>query len=218
MAEYIERTSDINVEGVEFYIKETPDGYVYIDEECTIKASASVLAHAFEMNDIIIVDNDIRHRVLNMYVNNNVVTIKYVDIENSNVVGKEVISYDMTLYADANIDVSEDLFGKVITDLQSNVNIKDNEIIGSLKYITDYTGFSSNPEEQNGNYLAIHCTNNYEAPIFVEIIGGTHGPVQLDSDGIIVLLIRNNEQQIKVTSGDLVKIYSLAELTLEEQE
>lgn len=214
MAEYIENADDINVEGVEFYASSNNDGYAYEDAECTIKVSAEKLMHTFEMNDVVIVDDGVRHRAINMGVSDNIVTIQYFVIDQGVVSGKELMSYDKRINVDVIIDAEEDLFGKVISDLQSDIVINDDNITGSLKYVTDYTGFSSNPEEQNGNYLAIHCTNNYEDPISVEIIGGTHGPVQLDSDGIIVLFIRNNEQEIKVTSGDLVKTYSLTELEL----
>ena len=214
MAEYIENADDINVEGVEFYASLNNDGYAYEDAECTKKVSAEKLMHTFEMNDVVIVDDGVRHRAINMGVSDNIVTIQYFVINQGVVSGKELMSYDKRIDVDVIIDAGEDLFGKVISDLQSDIVINDDNITGSLKYVTDYTGFSSNPEEQNGNYLAIHCTNNYEDPISVEIIGGTHGSVQLDSDGIIVLFIRNNEQEIKVTSGDLVKTYSLTELEL----
>lgn len=36
------------------------------------------------------------------------------------------------------------------------------------------------------------------------------------ADGIIILRIANNEQKVKVTCGDLVKEYSLSELTLQD--
>ena len=94
--------------------------------------------------------------------------------------------------------------------------MEEDKITGTLKYVTGYTGFSSKTEEQSGNYLALHNISNIGEPIFVEVINGFSGPVQLDADGIIVLRIANNEQKVKVTCGDLVKEYSLSELTLQD--
>ena len=62
----------------------------------------------------------------------------------------------------------------------------------------------------------MHFESNLEDPIVVELIGGESGPSTLDEDGIIILRIANNEQKVKVTCGDLVKEYSLSELTLQE--
>ena len=122
---------------------------------------------------------------------------------------------------DADIPASEDLFGKTVSDLQSNVAIAASGITGTLKYLDDYTGFSSKVEEQSGNYLAIHAEDSKADSITAELVGGTKGPVTLDSDGLIVFRIANkNTQSIQIKSykdGVVkdVKNYSLAGLTLE---
>ena len=108
------------------------------------------------------------------------------------------------------------MFGKTVNDLQTGVIIGTNSITGTLKYVDDYTGFSSNPAEQSGNYLTIHCEVNDSTPITVEVVGGTKDPVTLDDDGLIVLRIADkNNQTIRVISGDITKNYSLTELTVE---
>ena len=114
-----------------------------------------------------------------------------------------------------------DLFGKSVTDLQENVSVGSNAITGTLKYVTGYTGFSSKPEEQQGNYLVIHCEADDADSITVELVGGTKGPVTLDSDGLIVLLVKDRSQKVKVTAykdGEVanVRTYNLNGLTLEE--
>ena len=124
---------------------------------------------------------------------------------------------------DADIPASEDLFGKTVSDLQSGVVIGSTGITGSLKYIDDYTGFSSKPDEQSGNYLAIHAEDSKADSITAELVGGTKGPVTLDSDGLIVFRIANkNTQSIQIKSykdGAVkdVKNYSLTGLTLEAE-
>ena len=124
---------------------------------------------------------------------------------------------------DADIPASEDLFGKTVSDLQTDVRIGSNAITGTLKYVDDYTGFSSKTEEQSGNYLVIHAADPTADSVTVEVVGGTSGPRTLDSDGLIVLRIANkNTQSIQVKSyknGAVIatKNYSLTGLTLEAQ-
>ena len=112
------------------------------------------------------------------------------------------------------------LFGKKVSDLQSNVVIGENAITGSLKHVTGYTGFSSKTSEQEGHYLALKFdVTPADAITTVELVGGTGGPKTLDADMNIVLLIKNNTQSVKVTStkdgSSLTKVYGLTGLTLE---
>lgn len=52
------------------------------------------------------------------------------------------------------------MLGKAVSTLQSNVAISDSKVVsGNLEYITDYTGFSSDPALQSGNFIALHWSN-----------------------------------------------------------
>lgn len=218
MSQYIETATDLNVEGVEFFVKDTPDGFVYDNAEFTNKVDTKTLKHAFEMNDIVIIDNGIACRASNLEVKEGYVVVTYllpsVDDNVVSITPKQVRSFDKILTTDTEIASDEDLFGKVVSDLQENVEISDGEIRGTLKHVTGYTGFSSDESLQSGNYLAIHNETNNDEPIFVELVGGISGPRQLDSDGIIVLRIANKEQVVRVTSGNAIKEYSLANIIL----
>ena len=92
-----------------------------------------------------------------------------------------------------------------------------------MKHVTGYTGFSSNTSEQEGNYLALKVDADFEdAVATVELVGGTKGPVTLDDDMNIVLLIKNKDtQSIKVTvdngENSTTKTYGLIGLTLETE-
>ena len=115
------------------------------------------------------------------------------------------------------------LFGKTVKSLQENIVIGESEITGTLKHVTGYTGFSSNTSEQEGNYLALKIeAEPAEAETVVELVGGTKGPVALDDDMNIVLLIKNKDtQSIKVTTThneeSITKTYGLSGLTLETE-
>ena len=113
------------------------------------------------------------------------------------------------------------MLGKSVSDLQTGITVGNNAITGTLKYVTGYTGFSGDPEEQSGNYLAFHCAADGADSITVEIIGAvsTPGEQTLDSDGIMIFRVSNTAQKIKVRAykdGLLanVQTYSLTGLTL----
>lgn len=110
-------------------------------------------------------------------------------------------------------------------DLQTDLTISDDAITGTLKFVDDYTGFSGDPAEQVGNFMAIHCEveDVEDATITVELVGGLHDPVQLDADGLCILRISSTEQSIKVTASkegydDATLAFSLSGLTLEAEE
>ena len=116
------------------------------------------------------------------------------------------------------------LFGKAVNELQSDVVVADDdEVTGTLKYVNGYVDFSSNTSEQSGNYLALKIeAEPAEAETVVELVGGTKGPVALDDDMNIVLLIKNKDtQSIKVTVDDgkdsATKTYGLTRLILETE-
>ena len=115
------------------------------------------------------------------------------------------------------------LFGKAVNELQSDVVVADDEVTGTLKYFNGYVDFSSNTSEQEGNYLGLKIeAEPAEAETVVELVGGTKGPVALDDDMNIVLLIKNKDtQSIKVTTThneeSITKTYGLSGLTLETE-
>lgn len=115
------------------------------------------------------------------------------------------------------------LFGKTVNELQSDVVVSDDEVTGTLKYVDGYVDFSSSVSEQSGNYLALKIeAEPAEAETVVELVGGTKGPVTLDDDMNIVLLIKNKDtQSIKVTTThnkeSITKTYGLSGLTLETE-
>ena len=126
------------------------------------------------------------------------------------------------LSVDVDIDASEDLFGKTVDDLQEDVTIGSDSIVGTLKYVDDYTGFSSDESLQSGNYIAIHASvsNVDDATITVTVTN----PVTLDDDGIAVLRIADNSSQTitvvasKEGYASVTKTFDLTGLTLETGE
>lgn len=94
------------------------------------------------------------------------------------------------LTVDVEIAAAEDLLGKVIADLQSNVVVGVNDIKGKLNFIDDYTGFSGDPAEQEGWYLAIHASVPDVTGATIKIKHSDKaGDKALDSDGILILRV-----------------------------
>lgn len=128
----------------------------------------------------------------------------------------------MSLSSD--IDDETSLLGKYVTDLQEDVEIAGGVITGTLHYVTGYTGFSGDPAEQEGNYLAVVCEASEGDTITAELIGGQHGPVTLDPDGILIARITDPAtQKLRFTATGTdgtteTKEYSLSGLTLEEED
>ena len=112
-----------------------------------------------------------------------------------------------------------DLFGKVASDLQENVEVGSTEITGTLKYIDDYSSAYSG-DEASGNYLVLKAKSVYGAVITGEVVGGDHGPSTLDADGILICRITSNSQSVKfvatTSNGSATVTYALTNLVLEE--
>ncbi len=114
------------------------------------------------------------------------------------------------------------MFGKSVSDLQSNIVVGSNAITGTLKYISDYTSAGYAGDEAEGNYLVIHSASTGADSVTVEVVGGAHGERTLDNDGICICRIANTSQKIRVKAykdGQVVAVqtYSLAGLELQSE-
>ena len=99
----------------------------------------------------------------------------------------------MTVKAD--VPSTTDLFGKVTTDLQSNVEVRGSNITGTLKYVDDYTGFDpSHPELQVGNYLVVRASTDVEGTTIWAKLSGDFK--KLDDDGILVLRVTDETKNL----------------------
>lgn len=106
------------------------------------------------------------------------------------------------------------------------MEITGTAIIGTLKHVTGYTGFSGDPEEQSGNYLVTHAavTGETGVTITAQVEGSSYGPVILDSDGILITRIKSEDTLTKhliFTASkagyrSVTKRWALNGLTLEE--
>lgn len=123
---------------------------------------------------------------------------------------------------DTDVSPSLDLFGKVIGDLQDDVEVTEEKITGTLAKIADYTaaGFDMS---KGDHFLVLHSTSEEEG-VTIKVkatpsASGT-GEVTLDSDGISITQITDDVETITITAtkGSLVSTKVLAlDLELEEE-
>lgn len=120
----------------------------------------------------------------------------------------------------------DDVYGKRVSDLQSNIVVRSDAILGTLHHVTGYTGFNgSEPEEQEGYFLALDFDwkSTGSPTMTVELVGGSKGPVTLSdpSDTFCVFKITDQMSQsikVKATVSDsdpYEHTYSLNGLILE---
>ena len=110
------------------------------------------------------------------------------------------------------------MFGKTVSELQ-DITVENDELSGTLYYVTGYTGFSDTTTEQEGNYLALHISaSGSHVAIAVELVGSDNGEVTLDDDGIVILRVTSNTQSVRVTASQanttIAKVYALDSVTL----
>ncbi len=112
---------------------------------------------------------------------------------------------------------------KNISDLQEDISLDGNKVLGISKYVENFTAFNeSNAKEQKGNYLLLQ---------FDEAIGKPDGTVKFllkgsdvnqkkaksvdPKDGRILLLIHNNNNEIEITQDEKeTRTLTLADLIM----
>lgn len=115
---------------------------------------------------------------------------------------------------------NETRYGKEVDDLQSNIEINSNAIMGTLRYVTGYTGFSEDVSKQSGNFLSLDLTATpADATVQAALIGGdSDGQLATVNDGELVVRVTDRKQQLRivVTSDANVidKTYRLGALKL----
>lgn len=115
---------------------------------------------------------------------------------------------------------NETRYGKEVDDLQSNIEINSNAIMGTLRYVTGYTGFSKDVSKQSGNFLSLDLTATpADATVQAALIGGdSDGQLATVNDGELVVRVTDRKQQLRivVTSDANVidKTYRLGALKL----
>ena len=113
----------------------------------------------------------------------------------------------------------ENVYDITVEELQSGIRIDGEKITGTLKNVTDYSGFSDDSEKQSGHFLALKVDVSEDSNVTTELVNGETGPVDMSEDHFCVYRITNkDDQKIKftVSSGEesVTKTYDLTGLVL----
>lgn len=105
---------------------------------------------------------------------------------------------------------SGDLLGKTVSDLSNNnIEFNENLVSGTLKYVSNYTGFSSNPSEQEGYFFPFKLDTSGKSIdktiATFEVVGGSGKKVNFDkSDFISIVFLGKTEDEAKSKSVKVV--------------
>lgn len=117
------------------------------------------------------------------------------------------------------------MLGKLAEELQEDIEVTSNSISGTLHYVTGYTGFSSDPELQSGNYLALKFTDLDPKATSIKVgvdpsYAGGLVEILTDPDKNGVFKIHDTSQKfvVEVTTPEQVERfeYDLSGLVLED--
>ncbi len=110
-----------------------------------------------------------------------------------------------------------EVLGINVTELQDNIQIQENKLIGTSKYVESFPKFSRNAK---GNFLAIKCDEATKGDtVSWELSEAkTKGKGTFDEDGILVVQLHSNTQKITLKNGETNKVLDLTGLTLSPSE
>lgn len=115
-------------------------------------------------------------------------------------------------------DPTGTILGKTVSDIQEGVIVNDDYVEGTLKYVSNWTGYSQDPAENSGNFVVLKFAAPDGATTTLKNLS-TGRVVTLDSDMVAAVRVTSKRMKIEVTTtttgGDVVKkILSFAGLTL----
>lgn len=100
---------------------------------------------------------------------------------------------------------SQTLLGKQVSDLVGDdLAVKaDGSVIGTFHYVSDYTEFSSEPDEQSGYYFPFHLTKTGTNMTFKKNGSPTKQDIPFDAD-IIFRVTKDDTFEVLVDDSSVV--------------
>lgn len=112
---------------------------------------------------------------------------------------------------------SQTLLGKQVSDLVGDdLAVKaDGSVVGTFHYVSDYTDFSSETEEQSGYYFPFHLTKTGTTMTFKKNDSPTKEEIPFDPD-IVFRVTKDDTFEVLVDDASVVK-FTFNEATFEPQ-
>lgn len=107
------------------------------------------------------------------------------------------VTYHLSLTVQPD-DPTTTRYGKLISSIQDKVYINDHSIQGELAYISNWTGYDTDPTINTGNFIGIKIVPSASAKTYVKTIGGLSDANWIDfgDDDYVVVKVLNNNQKI----------------------
>ena len=218
MNKIFENANEQHVRSVKLYFNNS-DSILYLDSEKKTAIEKEDLQRLFIIGVISIIDNNEEYRPLQL-IDNRVSYLKN---------NKEVKAYAAGAIVDnpiLSVSAESDtpILGKNVSEFQSNIQIQDNKVTGTLNYIEGFTEFNgSDPTEQEGNYLFLNFKDTVADKIESKLVGGKSEKfIDCTSDKWMLYLISESctSIQLKLTKGENVieKTLDISDLTLTPNE
>ena len=218
MNKIFENANEQHIRSVKLYFNDS-DSILYLDSEKKTAIEKEDLQRLFIIGVISIVDNNEEYRPIRL-------TDNYVSYLKNN---REVKAYAAGAIVDnpiLSVSAESDtpILGKNVSEFQSNIQIQDDKITGTLNYIEGFTEFNgSDPTEQEGNYLFLNFKDTVADKIESKLIGGKSGKfIDCTSDKWMLYWITEacTAVEVKLTKGKNVieKTLNISDLTLTPRE
>ena len=218
MNKIFENANEQHVRSVKLYFNDS-DSILYLDSEKKTAIEKEDLQRLFIIGIISIVDNNEEYRPIQL-IDNRVSYLKNNREVKAYAAGAIVDNPILSVSAESDTPI----LGKNVSEFQSNIQIKDNKVTGTLNYIEGFTEFNgSDPTEQEGNYLFLNFAGITADRIESKLIGGKHNTyVDCTSDKWMLYLISETctAVEVKVTKGEMIntKVFDISDLTLTPRE
>ena len=218
MNKIFENANEQHVRSVKLYFNDS-DSILYLDSEKKTAIEKEDLQRLFIIGVISIVDNNEEYRPIQL-IDNRVSYLKN---------NKEVKAYAAGAIVDnpiLSVSAESDtpILGKNVSEFQSNIQIQDNKVTGTLNYIEGFTEFNgTDPTEQEGNYLFLNFKDTVADKIESKLVGGKSEKfIDCTSDKWMLYWITEacTAVEVKLTKGENVieKTLDISDLTLTPRE
>ena len=218
MNKIFENANEQHVRSVKLYFNDS-DSILYLDSEKKTAIEKEDLQRLFIIGVISIVDNNEEYRPIQL-IDNRVSYLKNNKGVKAYAAGAIVDNPILSVSAESDTPI----LGKNVSEFQSNIQITDNKVTGTLNYIEGFTEFNgSDPTEQEGNYLFLNFKDTVADKIESKLVGGKSEKfIDCTSDKWMLYLISESctAVQLKLTKGENVieKTLDISDLTLTPNE
>ncbi len=117
------------------------------------------------------------------------------------------------------IDTSDTVLGKSAGDLIDGVVVHENgDVTGTIKYVKEYKDFSSNAEEQSGNYFPFKLTKSGSKVTIKKNGTETRKDVDFPDDNTFVFRVANSDKFEVIVDSESVVTLNFSSATIQGTE